>query len=67
MNQLTNQQINYLCIAGRSIAPIHRGGKSGQRRASHFLTGRILSNQNTDSAAENYRPDNYQDKGENVR
>ncbi len=33
----------------------HKGGKSGQRRAAHHLTGGVLSYQDTDSATENNR------------
>lgn len=31
------------------------GGKSGQRRVAHHLTGGVLLRQDTDSATENYR------------
>ncbi len=43
------------------------GGKSGQHRASHFLTGRICRNTKTASATENYSRAAMRGDGENVR
>lgn len=45
-----------------------QGGKSGQHRVPHFLTGRFIRSNpaETDSATETYRPP-LVDKGEIVR
>ncbi len=48
------------------IALCLQGGKSGQHRAAHHLTGGFLRKQITDSATENNRPGLGWDKGENV-
>jgi len=48
-----------------SIAARKRRGKSGQHRASRFLTGRVRLT-NTASATENIPP-SLEGKGENVR
>lgn len=57
-------------LAGRSIAAllIMMGrGKSGQHRASHFLTGRSRLFTGTASATEKYSQDLMSGDGENVR
>ena len=43
---------------------LNERGKSGQCRVPYFLTGRVFSNKDTDSAAENNR---HFGKGEKVR
>ncbi len=56
--------------AGCSIAALllMKGrGKSGQHRASHFLTGRFYSNMETASATEKYSQAAMFGDGENVR
>lgn len=45
-----------------------RGGKSGQRRAPYFLTGRSPALAGEQKVQQKrYRPDCYRDKGEMVR
>ena len=45
---------------------ICRGGKSGQHRAAHHLTGGVPRKRDTESATENNRLHLFGGKGENV-
>jgi len=61
-------QLQLTTFAGQQVVPspfLMKGGKSGQHRASYFLTGRYP--RGYCSVTENNRPDVNRDKGEKVR
>ena len=73
MSPVTSQ-LSYLCWESKDVLSLFgkpEGGKSGQLRAPHFLTGRssIGNGWGTESAAENYTACRRKliGKGENVR
>jgi len=46
---------SFAALQSRTIACSDTGGKSGQHKAAHYLTGRLRGDLQTDSATENNR------------